>query len=207
MRNTLDAWFDRGDDEDPVSSAPLATRTGRVDFGRRWAPSGAVSRASRNRRFSMADFTSGLARSLFAFVIAAALLLPLTAASAPGRVFAGSDNVAIKGYDAVAYFTMGEPKHGKPEFAFAWNEVQWHFVSAAHRDLFAASPERYAPQFGGYCSMALTRGQLAGVEPEVWTIVEGKLYLNVNRAGREKFRQNVDENIQKAGENWARIHK
>ena len=118
------------------------------------------------------------------------------------RINAGADNVAIEGYDTVAYFTMGRPMKGDPEFTYSWNGATWQFSEAEHRDMFAEEPERYAPQFGGFCSMALAYGQIAEVDPEVWTIVDGKLYLNFNKSVREKFRRNLKENIKKADENW-----
>ena len=135
------------------------------------------------------------------------LIVVLTAAQSSiageaGRVNAGADNVAIEGFDTVAYFTMGRPMKGDPEFTYSWNGATWQFAAAEHRDLFAEDPERYAPQFGGFCSMALAHGQIAEVDPEVWTIVDGKLYLNFNKSVGEKFRQNLKENIEKADENW-----
>ncbi len=118
-----------------------------------------------------------------------------------------SDNVAIKGYDSVAYFTNGQPMKGDPAFAVKWNGAQWQFANPAHRDIFASNPERYAPQFGGFCSMALTKGHLATVDPEAWTIVDGKLYLNFSKNGRDKFRQNTKENIKQAEGNWSKVQK
>jgi YHS domain-containing protein len=129
------------------------------------------------------------------------------AESSPNRVNVDSDNVAIKGYDTVAYFTEGQPTKGSPEFVFAWNGAQWRFASAAHRDMFAANPERYAPQFGGHCSMGLTKGAKVAANPEVWTIVDGKLYLYFSEGARDRFRENTGENIKAAETNWGKIQK
>lgn len=115
--------------------------------------------------------------------------------------------VAIKGYDTVAYFTEGHAMKGKKEFAFSWADVHWNFTGVAHRDMFAANPERYAPQFGGNCSMGMTRGMMAAADPEAWTIVDGKLYIKFDKATRDRWRPNKAENIKKAEKNWAHINK
>jgi YHS domain-containing protein len=138
--------------------------------------------------------------TLVAFFLAAIAALP--AAAGEKMVNAGPDNVAIKGYDTVAYFTDGRAMKGKPQFVYAWNGAQWRFASAAHRDMFASNPERYAPQFGEFCSMGLALGVRAIADPEVWKIVDNKLYLYVSRDGRDKFLQNTPENIKKAEANW-----
>lgn len=155
----------------------------------------------------MAGFTKGLAPTFFAFLLTAALTLPVVAGDAPKKVNAGPDNVAIKGYDTVAYFTKGEPTKGKPEFAFSWHDAQWHFASAAHRDRFTADPQRYAPQFGGFCSMALTSGDIKVIDPEAWAIVDGKLYLSFSKRGIDQFRENTAENIKKAEQAWEKKQK
>ena len=88
-----------------------------------------------------------------------------------------SANVAIHGYDTVAYFTEGKATKGKSEFEHQWQDARWHFSSTTNRDLFAANPVRYAPQYGGYCSLGLAVGEYANGDPEAWSIVDGKLYL------------------------------
>jgi YHS domain-containing protein len=85
--------------------------------------------------------------------------------------------LAIKGYDPVAYFTIGRPVRGRPEFEYEWDELNYYFSSAEHRDLFKADPVRYAPQFGNYCAMALAKGELDEANPENWLISDGKLYI------------------------------
>jgi YHS domain-containing protein len=105
----------------------------------------------------------------------------------------------------VAYFTDGAPTKGKPRYAFTWNDAEWRFTSAEHRDVFAADPERYAPQFGGFCSMAMSNGVKVAADPHAWTIVDGKLYLKVSKQGVEKFRRNAREYIERAEENWVRL--
>jgi YHS domain-containing protein len=84
------------------------------------------------------------------FVILSISALIVSCNNSKSTVNAGSDSIAIKGYDTVAYFTMGKPVKGDKEFAHEWNGAQWLFSSREHLDLFAADPEKYAPQYGGY---------------------------------------------------------
>ena len=93
-------------------------------------------------------------------------------------VFGGRGSVAINGYDTVAYFTVGKPVKGLDALATDWMGATWKFSSQAHLDLFKASPEKYAPQYGGYCAYGVTRGYLVKVEPDQFTVRDGKLYLN-----------------------------
>jgi hypothetical protein len=118
-----------------------------------------------------------------------------------------SSGTAIKGYDSVAYFTEGRAMKGKKEFAFSWQDIRWYFANAAHRDMFGANPKRYAPQFGGFCAMGMTRGKMFVADPEAWTIVDGKLYIKFNKTTRDRWRPNKAENIKKAEKNWAKITK
>lgn len=114
-------------------------------------------------------------------------------------------NVAIKGYDPVAYFTDGKPVKGSKEHSFSWMGATWYFASAAHRDSFAAAPEKYAPQYGGYCAWAVSQGSTAGIDPEAWKIVDGKLYLNYNKKIQATWEEGMAANIAKADENWPHL--
>jgi YHS domain-containing protein len=115
--------------------------------------------------------------------------------------------VAIKGYDPVAYFTESKPVKGRAEFTHEWNGAEWRFASAVHRDLFTADPVKYAPQFGGYCAWAVSRGYTAGIDPDAWKIVHQRLYLNYNAKVQSQWAENIPANIEKAEENWPRILK
>jgi len=121
---------------------------------------------------------------------------PVAAASEPGTV------LAIKGYDAVAYFKLGKAVQGSESFSFPWHGMTWHFSSMEHRDLFAADPGLYAPQYDGYCAWAMTESRLAITDPEVWKIVEGKLYLNCSQAAYEKWSRDIPGHIKKADAIW-----
>ena len=115
------------------------------------------------------------------------------------------ENVAIKGYDPVAYFKDNKPLQGNESSTFPWHNMTWYFSTKENRDLFAASPEKYAPQFDGYCSWAMTESRKALTDPEVWKIVDGKLYLNCSRAAYEKWITDIPGNIKKANENWLKL--
>jgi hypothetical protein len=127
----------------------------------------------------------------------------IVTASAGKRVNTNLFGVAVKGYDTVAYYTRGEAVRGSGDYESVWDDVRWRFSSAEHRDLFAANPDRYAPQYGGFCASYLTEGGMAGVNPEAWAIVEGKLYLNWSEEGRDEFVAGGAESIRKADANWA----
>lgn len=118
-----------------------------------------------------------------------------------------SDNVAIHGYDTVAYFTESKPLKGKDEFEHNWEDSRWQFASATNRELFKANPERYAPQFGGYCAGGLSAGEYANGDPEAWTIVDGKLYLNKSKDLRAFWREAPEAHIEVAKYNWANFRK
>jgi hypothetical protein len=113
--------------------------------------------------------------------------------------------VAIKGYDPVAYFDQGKPVEGKKEFSFKWKEAIWRFANANNRDQFVADPERFAPQYGGYCAYAVSLGTTADIDPEAWTIVEGKLYLNKSKSIQKTWQQDIPGHIASANRNWPKI--
>ena len=115
--------------------------------------------------------------------------------------------LAIKGYDTVAYFTMGGPARGLPEFEYEWDEYRYLFLSARHRELFVADPVRYAPQFANLCAVALTRGELDEANPEYWLVSDGKLYLFGKPIGPGLFSQNLAENVAKATLNRPVVQK
>jgi enamine deaminase RidA (YjgF/YER057c/UK114 family) len=134
----------------------------------------------------------------------------LFAALAAPAARGGETRVAISGYDPVAYFTDGHPVPGKPEFNYEWHDARWRFASTAHRDLFIADPERYAPQYDGYCARGVAGVAFAAphkdtVDPEAWTIVDGKLYLTHTRRSLDAWRKDAAENIKKANENWSTV--
>jgi hypothetical protein len=141
--------------------------------------------------------------------IQAFVLLATGSALAVGpRSFAAEQvPLAIKGYDPVAYFTVGRPAHGLPEIEYEWDEYRYWFSRLEHRELFRADPVRYAPQFANFCAMALSQGELDEADPDSWLITEGKLYIFGKAAGPRLFQQDLAGNIGKANQNRALIHK
>ena len=117
------------------------------------------------------------------------------------------DGVALRGYDPVAYFTEGKPVKGDPAISLQWKGAAWHFASAANRDAFKAAPEKYAPQYGGYCAFGTAQGYAVQTEPDAWKIVEGKLYLNYNQSVRTRWEQDIPGFIGAADKNWPRVLK
>jgi len=115
------------------------------------------------------------------------------------------DDVAIKGYDTVAYFKAGKALKGNGSFTFPWHGMTWYFSTIENRDLFATRPEKYAPQYDGYCAWAMTESRKAITDPEVWKIVDGKLYLNCSREAYEKWSRDIPGNIKKADTNWLKF--
>jgi YHS domain-containing protein len=115
--------------------------------------------------------------------------------------------VALKGYDPVAYFRVSGPVKGSPQFSYSWMNATWHFSSAENRDAFAKEPEKYAPQFGGYCAWAVSNNYTADIDPEAWKIIDGKLYLNYNKDVQKKWQEGVLERIADSNKNWPKLHK
>ena len=116
--------------------------------------------------------------------------------------------LSISGYDPVAYFTDGKPVQGKSEFEYLWHKLRWRFADGAHRELFVKDPDRYTPQYDGYCAMGVSAGEAGHkdtVDPEAWTIVDGKLYLTHMPQGMDAWRQNPADYIKKADENWTAV--
>ena len=132
--------------------------------------------------------------------VIALILMPLAVAGKPAT-FATGDG-AIRGYDPVAYFTVGEPIPGRDKYSTKWQGAIYKFSSAENLALFKSDPEQYAPQYGGYCAYAVSKGATASTEPEAWTIVNGKLYLNFNLGVQKRWRKDIPGHIKAADNNW-----
>lgn len=133
-------------------------------------------------------------------------LILVACSSAPNTapVFA-TDEGAIQGYDPVGYFTQSQPVKGSKEFSFTHAGQIWYFASAENLEVFKSNPEKYAPQFGGYCAYGMSRGYKAKTDPDAWTIVNGKLYLNYNTDVRNTWNEKQSEFIEKASVNWPTV--
>lgn len=112
---------------------------------------------------------------------------------------------AIRGYDPVSYFTQAKAVEGNTEHTVEHNGVEWRFSSAANRALFAANPERYTPQYGGYCAWAVANNYVAPIDPHAWTIKDDKLYLNYSKLVRTRWALNKSGNIETANGNWPKL--
>ena len=110
--------------------------------------------------------------------------------------------VAIHGHDPVAYFNEKMPVKGSAEFAVTYKGAEWHFASAANRDLFEANPAQYAPQYGGHCAYAASKGYFADVDPAAWRVHDGKLYLNYSPRVQKLWEADIPGNIAKGDKNW-----
>ena len=113
--------------------------------------------------------------------------------------------IAVRGYDTVAYFTQGKPIEGKEAFETEWNGAKWRFSSKEHLDLFVTNPEKYAPQYGGYCAYGVAVGNLVKIEPDLWDIVEGKLYLNFDEELQGKWRKDIPGFIKTADNKFDKL--
>jgi hypothetical protein len=118
-------------------------------------------------------------------------------------------NVAILGYDPVAYFTDGRAVQGKPEINQSWLGATWHFASIEHRDAFAAEPMSYAPQYGGFCAGSVSMGKITdNIDPNSWRIIDGKLYLFGGSGGLEQdFDPAASQILAGAEAQWPEVKK
>lgn len=133
-------------------------------------------------------------------------LFAATPARAEPQVYVNSaTGEAINGYDPVGYFIEMKPVRGDAAYTFEWKGAPFLFASAENRDLFAADPEKYAPQYGGYCAYAMAQGAFATTAPEAWTVRSGKLYLNYSTGVRQLWQKDPEDFIAKADGYWARF--
>ena len=136
---------------------------------------------------------------LAATLPAAALIRPAAAATPPWYSEGG---IAIDGSDAVAYFDGNGPVAGRRDIAVEWGGTTWLFANAANREKFEMNPDSYAPQYGGYCAYAVSKGYTATTDPKAWTLHDGKLYLNYSRTVRALWARDIPGNVEKGNANW-----
>lgn len=115
------------------------------------------------------------------------------------------NNKAIYGYDTVAYFTQNKAVKGDKEITYNWRGADWFFANEEHKALFVADPEKYAPQYGGYCAYAMSDGRLVGIDEDAFTIVDGKLYLNYSKSVMNEWRSNQEQFIKEADEYYPNV--
>jgi YHS domain-containing protein len=136
----------------------------------------------------------------------AALLLASVTTSWAGE-FYEKNGVALRGYDPVAYFQEHKPVPGSAQYTSAYLGSQFQFASAANRDLFMAKPEKFAPQYGGYCAYGMAKGYKASIDPAAFTVVGDKLYLNYSETVRSQWLTDIPGYIRKADANWPEVQK
>ena len=113
------------------------------------------------------------------------------------------DGVAIEGYDPVAYHLGSKVQLGQESILYRWQDLDWYFISEENKALFHAAPEKYAPEFGGYCAKAVSSGFSGGGNPRVWHIHDGKLYFFFSDGAKESWLAELDTGIVRRSEaNW-----
>lgn len=136
-------------------------------------------------------------------VLCTALFSATTASAREAEVYTGTfSSLAVGGYDPVAYFKAGRAIAGSGQFTTEYKGATWRFSSKENLDAFRANPAAFAPQYGGYCAWAVAQGYTASGDPEVWKIVNGKLYLNYDRSVQTKWEKDIPGFIAKADRNW-----
>ncbi len=128
-----------------------------------------------------------------------------------GPAFAGEyferDGIAIGGYDPVAYFAEMKPVKGLTEFHAEYQGSTFYFSTATNRDRFTVQPDKFAPQYGGYCAFGMAKGYKAVIDPAAFTVVDDKLYLNYSEAIRSKWQTDIPGYISKANANWPDVKR
>lgn len=145
---------------------------------------------------------------LYSLLFTNLLLASLWVNAADAPIYSHAKKGAIKGADTVAYFSLqpgDKALIGSDEFTHEWNGATWKFVSAENRDSFAADPEAYAPQFGGYCAFAVSHNFTKPINPNKWKIVDGKLYLNLNSIAYRRWQKDQDAAIERGHANWPTV--
>ncbi len=138
-------------------------------------------------------------------IIALSVFLIAAGVQAQKAEIFSTDGKAIKGYDAVAFFKDSAAVKGSEIFSHQWKGTSWLFSTKANRDAFVANPEKYEPQYGGYCAYGTADGHKAPTETNTWTVVNGKLYFNYNNKVKEYWNKNQPALIQKADTLWPTI--
>ena len=137
-------------------------------------------------------------------MVGAFLVLTVAAMAQKSEIFIKGD-AAIRGYDPVAYFNAGKPVMGSKQFSYQWKGANWYFANRENLNAFKAAPDKYAPQYGGYCAYGLSQGHKATTEPDAWTIVNGKLYLNYDKDVQSTWKKDREKYIITADKNWPNL--
>ena len=137
-------------------------------------------------------------------MVGAFLVLSVAAMAQKSEIFIKGD-AAIRGYDPVAYFKEGKPVMGSKQLSYQWKGANWYFANQENLNAFKASPEKYAPQYGGYCAYGTAEGHKAPTETETWTLSNGKLYFNYNDQVKQVWMKDQQAYIIKADKLWPTV--
>ena len=138
-------------------------------------------------------------------ILAAAVLAVALLSTAALAMDYTHSTPGLGGYDPVAYFTDGKPVRGSGYHVTEFNGVTYAFANAEHLEMFEANPDKYVPAYGGYCAYGVAVGKKFVADPTVWKIVDGTLYLNLDRDIQRKWEKDVPGHIETADANWVRI--
>jgi YHS domain-containing protein len=181
-----------------VSVVPMIVRVGIADMRKfQMEPRGALSVV-----FALRPF-----RRILVICPLSLLIAGTAFARSPIPAVNTEDGLAIKGYDPVSYFDSGEPTRGLAQFATTYKGALYRFASAKHRDRFIAEPEKFVPQYGGYCAYAISLNLIADIEPDEWAIVNNKLYLNNGFIAQTLWSLDKSGNIAQGDKNWPLVPK
>jgi YHS domain-containing protein len=139
------------------------------------------------------------------FKLLALTTLALLSHAALAGEFFETDGVALRGYDPVAYFVAAQPQKGDAKYSYDYKGSKFYFASEANRRAFMQTPDKYAPQFGGFCAYGTAQGYKVSTQPDAFTIVKDKLYLNHNLNVRQIWEKDVPGNITRAEQKWPEV--
>ncbi len=126
-------------------------------------------------------------------------------------VHAGDDtetdvnSVILSGHDAVAYFTQNKALKGSAKYTAIYNDAIYRFSSAKNRDLFNTTPEKYAPQYGGFCAYGMTFGKKFEIDGKAFEIVNGKLFVNKNLSVYKAWKKDIPTHVTQANKQWPTV--
>jgi YHS domain-containing protein len=149
-------------------------------------------------------------RSLLSFLaatVSAAVFAPAYALDPASTAPVNLDKagVALRGHDPVGYFTAAKPVPGTSAFQSKWEGATYQFATAANKTAFDAEPAKYAPKYGGFCAYAASQGYKADADPNAWKIVDGKLYVNYNKAVGLAWQARQTAFIEAGDKNWPKV--
>ena len=133
------------------------------------------------------------------------LMAPMAASAEQDQIYTTSrSNVAAGGYDVVTFFS-GTPQEGAAEFSTTYDGAEWYFLTEANKASFIANPDKFAPQYGGYCAWAMSKGKFAAGKPKHWNVEDGRLFFNYNARIKRKWEKMREEFIIKADAQWTGV--